>query len=1081
MKRALLFTVVLALVLSASGAWAQITAGQINGTVTDPTGAVVANAQVTARNPDTGLVRTAKTGPSGNYVVAQLPPGRYEVRIEAPGFATVVQKDVGILVGQFVTLNFQVKPGATSEVVQVTGEAPLVNLTQSAITGNVTPLEVQDLPVRDRNFASLMQLIPGVRPAPNFDPTKSRSGTVSAGGSDGRAWDYNVDGGDNKDNVIGGIVQNFTLEGIQEFNVETNRYTAESGRSVGGVVNVVTKSGTNTLHGSLFGEFQNSVFNAKSAFDRTAGPDGKAFTADDKELPKPNYKRYHFGGSIGGPIVKDKLFFFGAYEYKRELAAINPDPTAVANELLIPQFAQPATSVKQPFFDHLLTAKIDYNISKRQTMFLRYGRERWITLNDQPTSAGPPISDLTEATQNVNQFHSLVAQHNFTISPTKLNVFSFQVRDFVNAITATPGRTFTYPIAGGAVATNPTLIFPSAEIGNNTNVPQETLIRAWQFRDDFSWTAGKHSLKFGGNWIYLSRLGGFFFSTPGYNVFFNKDLTEICTSAATCGGPTGQLALAGSAVIDDLVFTSGNPGTNNVLNPHSLGLYFQDNWKVTPHLTLNLGLRWDANIHMLNPQLASDFFHSNRAIEILRSTIAANPNAPGAQEGLATARFLAGDTSELRRTTADWKEFQPRIGFVWDPTGSGKVAIRGGYGIARDQIFQNLTLWSIQQSNPTVYQSISFLPLGAFQFGATPFPAPPPAPTDLLVGATGRINGPNITDPWSQQMSIGAQIQLHPDYALTVDYVHTLGTHEPRMLDFNPRIGSVCNPTYGGNTADPRCVGNGAGTGPEDTRLLDAAFQAAGIGAGRLGQLRTVMTNNRSLYDGINFVVRKRMTHRVMFQGSYVLSWSRSWGGVPIASYGGSFLTMDPRFQFRPENFGYTDFDERHRFVFSGVFDLPHGFEVAPIFQASSARPIDPFAGSDIDGDGRVYMDRVCSFNAADPTASVTTPGCKMLKPNSLRGFPFVQMDLSLAKRFKLSERASARAFWEFHNLFNRFNKCNAVQNDTSSGTFGQPLQGPISGPYCSVEGGVFGTGGSTFGPGFSTPFRSQFGVRFEF
>lgn len=1088
MKRTLLLSVLLSTV-TVLAAWGQQTTGQLNGTVEDTSGAVVTNAQVSARNPETGLQRTATTGASGDYFIALLPPGDYDVRVQAQGFATAVQKSVPLLVGRAVTLDFKLKPGATNEVVEVTSEPPIVDLTHSDIGGNVTPVEIRDLPVRDRNFASLMALVPGVRPAPNFDPTKSRSGTVSAGGSDGRAWDYNVDGGDNKDNVIGGIVQNYTLEGIQEFNVVTDRYTAESGRSVGGVVNVITKSGTNTLHGSAFGEFQNSALNAKSEFDRTAGPDGKLFTADDVQLRKPNFKRYHFGGSLGGPIIKDKFFFFGAYEHKRELAGINPDPLALANLVLLP-FAQPASKISTPFFNHLATIKLDYRPNDRQSMFLRYGRERWSTLNDQSTSIGPPISDLTEATANVNQFHSLVLQHSFTISNSKVNVINLQFQDFVNAITATPGRTFTLAVAGGGTAVNPLLTFPSAELGNNINVPQQTLIRKYQLRDDFSWTVGRHNLKFGANGIYLAKMGGFFFSGLGYQLVFFDDPVDIF-GAKAAAYPQG---LATPGAVQELIYSAGNGRTDNPQNPFLVGLYLQDDYKVTPRLTLNLGMRWDANARFLNPQLGSDFLHSNRTIEVLRTLVADNPQAAAAQDGMAFARYLAGNDSKLRRTTASFKEFQPRIGFAWDPTGKGKLVIRGGYGIARDQIFQNLTLWSIQQSNTTLYQSglidlsdntrppAPTGQLAGFRFGVDPLPAPVGAATDLAFGARGRVTDPNVTDPWSQQMSIGTAIALTPDLSLSIDYNHVLGTHEPRMFDYNPRLSSLCDASWpGANPADARCIGTTADE-RASTRMLDAAFAASGIGAGRFADIRTVSSTNRSLYDGVNFVLRKRMSHRVMFQASYVLSWSRSWGGVPVASYGGSFLTSDPRLQFRPNNFGYTDFDERHRFTFSGVFELTHGIELSPIFQAASARPIDPFPGRDIDGDGRPFVDRVCApFNPSNPVAANFALGCTQVKPNSVRGFPFVQLDLSAAKRFKLGERASARVFWEFHNLFNRFNKCNSVQNDASSSAFMQPLGGPISGPYCAVNGGVFGTGGGSFGPGVSTPFRSQVGLRIEF
>jgi hypothetical protein len=796
------------------------------------------------------------------------------------------------------------------------------------------------------------------------------------------------------------------------------------------------------------------------------------------ELEKPNYKRYHLGGSLGGPVIKDKLFFFGAYEFKQELAGINPDPVAVANLQLVPQ-AAPATKINTPFYDHLATAKLDWRTSDRNVMFARYGRERWSTDNDQSTSAGTPIADLSEETANINQFHSLVLQDTYTLSNNKVNVVALQFQDFVNQITATPGRTFTLPVAGGGVAVNPLLTFPSAELGNNANVPQQTLIRKYQVRDDFSWTKGHHNLKVGANWVYLAKMGGYFYSTLGYQLIFFDDPVDIFGSKKAAY-PQG---LSTPGAVQELVYSAGNARTDNPQNPHTVGTYIQDDFKVTPRLTLNLGLRWDANMFMLPSQLRSDPLDTNRTIAILQQVVAANPSDPAAADGLARAKYLAGSKDDITRTTPSWTEFQPRLGFAWDIRGNGKMVIRGGYGIARDQVFQNLTLWSIQQSNRTLYQSglidltsSSGPPtpsgdLATFRYNVDPLPAPVSEATNLAVGARGRIDDPKLSDPMSQQMSIGTAIQLGQDYGLSVDYVHVLGTHEFRMLDDNPRIGHICDPAFGGTSTDPRCV-NGT-----STRLLDAAFQASGLGIGRLSEIRTAASNNRSRYDGLTFVLKRRVSKRIGFKASYVLSWSRSWGGVPVASYGGSFLTMDRAFQFLPNNYNYTDFDERHRFVLDGTFNLPGGIEVAPIFQASSARPIDPYAGFDVDGDGRSFMDRACSLT----DFSVTTPGCTQVKPNSLRGDPFVQMDLSVAKRFRLTEAISARLFWEFHNLFNRFNKCNAVQNDTSISAFRQPLSGPISGPYCAVNGGVFGTGGGSFGPGVSTPFRSQFGVRIQF
>ncbi len=1076
MKRVLLFSLI-SLFLGLATAYGQQTTGQINGTLTDSSGAVVPNATVTAKNKENGFTRSTKSSSAGAYTVTELPPGNYSVTTEAAGFAKTVDEAVAIQVGQSLTLNFTMKTGGSNETITVTEEAPLIEQTRSEIGGSVSPLEVKELPIVDRNFAGLMMTVPGVRPAEAFDPTKTRSGNVSVNGSDGRSIDYNVDGGDNKDTVIGGIVQNFTMEGIQEFDVITDRYTAESGRAAAAVVNVISKSGTNQLHGTAFGLFQNSGLNAIDYFSQKAGE------------PKEKFHRYQFGGSMGGAVIKDKLFFFGAYEQKREPGNITANPNSFQGLSLFatafPSYAVPVSSLPFPYIDQEATFKLDHRISDRQNMFYRYAREKWTNPNDQ---LGNPINaDASQSTSDTNNFHDFVIQHNFTISPTKVNSFNVHFQDFVNAILASPGRTFTYPVAGGASATNPEICFGAAngcgggvpEVGQNVNVPQQTLIRKYQFRDDFTWVHGNHNMKMGVNWDYIAKMGGYFyFGASGYQITFWDNPQTITTD------PNYTAGFSTPGAVSEITYNGGSGSTQQ--KPwDQLAFYYQDDWKVNSRLTINAGIRWDANPRFLVPQLTGSFDTTNRTINVLRQVLAAGISDPVAQAGVDRAQELAGDSGLLSRNTASWKEFQPRVGFSWDPTGAGKTVVRGGYGLARDTIFQNLTLFAVQETNPTIYNTIIDLqssgapgsgvcsgPLCSFRFGVDPLPAPAASTTDLAPGAIGRMQDPRLTDPWSQQMSIGGEHQFGEDYALSADYYHVLGTHEPRVLNQNPVLGSVCDPTYGGNPANPVCV-NGAGT-----RLMDAAFaDTPNVGVGRIGAIYDYGTNNRSLYDGINFQLRKRMTHRMQFQASYVLSWSRSWGGRPTSSYSGSGINITPEEQFQPESFGYTTFDERHRFTLSGVFQLPWGFEVAPLIQIASARPYDYLAGADIDGDGRSTIDRVCvgtpdSGLSAAAVAAAQTPGCTQVKPNTLRGDPFFQADLRTSKTFQLGERAQFQIIWEFYNLTNRNNFCNNFDgsvadfnSDPTQNNFRQP-QG-----YCGGQGG----------PAFTGPFRQQFGFRFQF
>jgi len=1065
MRHALKFSeaVLLCLLAFVPTAYPQVSTADITGAVLDQNGAVVAGANVAVSNSATGLKRQTVTADTGDYSVALLPPGEYEVRVEATGFATVVQK-VSLVVGQRQTLNFTLRPGAMTEVINVTAEVPLIETTKSEIGAAVTPLEVKELPILDRNFAGLTYVIPGVRPAEGFDPTKTRVGNFSANGGDGRAVDVNVDGGDNKDNVVGGMLQAYTLEGIQEFNVVTDRYTAESGRSVATVINVVTKSGTNTFHGTGFALFIVPKFNAKDFF------------TGEKGNPQ---KRYHFGGSVGGPVIKDKLFFFGAYEQKREPTKIGVDATTF-NELSLVPLAKPVRELPTSYLDHLLSIKLDYRISDKQNMYFRYGRQRWTVPNDQ--LGNPFNSDGSGGTNNTNQFHDFVLSHNYTLSAAKVNSFTFHFQDFVNAISANPLTSFQLPISGGGNVTNPEVCFfgacgdglPEFEIGNNVNVPQQTLIRKYQFRDDFSWTHGRHNMKFGGNWIYNAKLGGsFFFAGSGYQLSFADKPSTIATTCPTFNCTGAAMGLS------EILFTGGQG--NFAQRPHQLAFYYQDDFKVTPRLTVNLGLRWDTNIKFLGQQLTGNPLTSNRVALVMRQVIAANPSAAAAQEGLNVIKSFWGDEAALRRTTANWKEFQPRIGFAWDATGNGKLVIRGGYGIAFDQIFQNLTLFGLQLSNPFIYTTVldcTGAPGGGCPDFSTyrPFvdslPAPPAFSTSLPAGSSPvRINDAHLTDPYAQQWSLGGAWEFKPDWAFSVDFYHVLGIHEQRALNANPRIRTTCDPAFGGNAADPRCV---SGTG---TRLFAAAFQAAGLDPNQIGEIRKLTANNRSRYDGFNFVLRKRFSHNYTMQGSYVLSWSRSWGGVPVASYLGTGARVDFRDQFKPGQYGATNFDERHRVVISGVFNLPYGFEIAPIFQAASARPYSFQAGVDVNGDGVTNLnDRACV--GSTPQRAIITRACQQLSPNTLRGDPLVQLDSRFGKAFRFhSDRMALRLYWELYNIFTTKNFGNNF-NSVCGNAFTSAAGAPCSSSFGTAQ-GYFG--GQGFGAATSGPLRSQFGFRFEF
>jgi hypothetical protein len=1034
---------------------AQVNTADITGRVTDEQGHVVPGATVTATSTNTGAKRSVTTDDAGDYTITQLPPGKYNLSVEAKNFSRVLAQGLELNVGAKVTQNFELKPGEVTATVQVTAEGVAVDTTTSEIGQSITPAQFQNLPLLNRTFANLALITPEARPVGNFDPTKTHVGNVAFSGGDGRQVDVNVDGGDNKDNVVGSLLQNFAYEGIQEFQVLEHRWTAESGRSVGGVVNVVSKSGTNDLHGSAFFNFRNQSLRTKDFFEKqTTGS-------------KPKYNREEYGGSLGGALVKDKMFIFGAFERFRERQNLLVNPVLLPEIAAIPGVTASPT-IPLPYNDTLLTIKVDHHYNSRQTLMYRFAYQKNDSPNDQFDSGVP--SDLTGGNLNNNRLYSILGSHTYIFSPTKLNVFSFHYQDFKNAILG--------------ITTNPNIVFPSVQTGANVNVPQQTIERKFQFRDDFSLIEGKHAMKFGVNYIRTELQGFFFFGANGYQIFFFDNPLAIRNNLHTSNCPTVPAnqgcypqGFATPGAVREITFNTGSGDTGQPPF-HQLALYFQDDYRVRPRFTLNLGLRWDANIRMLIDQT------NNRTIRVLSSL------------NNERARAITGDANQLKNTTTSFREFQPRIGFAWDMKGTGQTVVRGGYGIFYDQVFQNLILFAKQQSNDTIYQTVLDLvnnsvgvgQLAGFRFGVDPLPTPSASflPTNLEVGGFGRINDPLLKDPYVQKWSLGVETKLGQNYVLSSDFVHTLGIHENRVANINPRIQNICSASFpGSNPTSPLCVRG------SDTRFFDKAFVDAGLGAGRLEQINMFTSTTRSRYDSWATTLRRRTRH-TLISASYVLSKSQAWGGQPTASYSGNGIAIALENQFKPEEFGPTRIDERHRIVASGLLDFPHGFQLAPIVQFATARPYSPLAGIDIDGDGRVAVDRIC--DGVDPLsllraqlagqtlpAAATAPGCRQARVNDQRvGFVvkngqieersgrFFDVDLRAQKTFSLSERFKVRAYVNFFNLLNRENLSfggRLGQSSLSSSLFLQPVS-------------LYGPG---FGPPVGLPFTVQIGGRVEF
>jgi hypothetical protein len=1002
--------------------------GTVTGVVQDEKGGLVAGATVKVIHIGTNAERTMQTTSEGVFEITQLVPGNYRLEVEAPGFAKYVQEPVVVNVLQRTTVNPDLKVGAVGEVVNVTGEsAPLIETTKTDVGGVIDQRRLENLPVNGRSFASLAILIPGATLQPSFDPTKARVGTFSVGGSTGRNLNVTIDGGDNKDNAVGGILQNFSMEGIQEFALTTQRFSAANGRSGGALLSVVSKSGSNEFHGSVFGFFRDDSLNANApSLLAEANPD---LFPDPADAVKPPFSRQQFGGSFGGPIKKDKAFFFGTVERTRERGnSIVPGVDQDKIAFLEPFGYKAVQFLPQPFNDWQYTVKGDFNLSPKHTLVTRFAGQNNDALNDQ---AGFLIvrTDLSGGNESLNTLYNFLASLTSTLTSTTVNQFTYQYQTFDNRINATTDLNL--------------LVFPDGlAVGRNGNVPQQTLQKKHQFRDDYTWNRGNHGFKIGGDFTYVPTLGGLFAfnSAPEYDFNFNADeiaqnpsqfpqgfrTAQILPGSVTCPAIAGTATcapadLAGVGVVGAVVLSGGDPSFDLRDGAKQFALYFQDDWKVTPRLTLNIGARYDVDFGFVDNGHA----HENRAFRALQII------------GSPYARKVVED---------DKNNISPRIGFAWDLKGDAKSVLRGGYGIYYDQSFLNVPLFAVQQSNPEIYAT--FLNDGDNLNIDSPPPSIPRPLTNPLSGTRGRMLDPDFEAPYTQQWNLGYAQELGSNMSIEFDYIHILGLHEFTGFDINPRIGPLIN-AQRSSSNPPRIL---APQFAAHAAELTAAFGTPTP----FGRITVAQSDGRSRYDAFTAAFKKRYADKFQLNAHYTLAKSQGWFGIS-QDFG---LQPQNLFEkFDPINFGPTGEDERHRFVLSGIFDLPWDFQVAPILQLASARPysIFPACVCDINRDG-VNNDRESVNPGIDDQHK--------LPINTERGDKFSQLNVRVSKFFKFKETMKLGLFFEAFNVFNTGNYGNQFQNVTGEPDFGKPIN-------------FFGATG--FSEPLGIPFQAQLGVRFTF
>ncbi|MEN3327612.1 MAG: hypothetical protein V7638_2419 [Acidobacteriota bacterium] len=979
----------------------------LTGTVTDQMSAVVAGTKITATQLATGVSRETVSNSDGLYVFSNMTPGEYELRLEATGFAPHIIKAVILKVGQTLTINAGLEIDSKTVNLDPIIEKPLlIDNTNSVIDGVIISREVESLPLNGRNFLELALLVPGNSPAPNFDPTKTNTVVISSAGQLGRGGNVTIDGADTNDDVVGGSIQNISQEAIQEFQIATNRFSSQLGRSGSSVINVITKGGTNELHGS------------GSVYFRDSSLQGLPATFDRSLDQSPPFDRQQYALAIGGPIKKDHAWFFGSFENRNQDGVVLVGTRDLATRSIRRGFAD------SPIDDFMTTDRLDWAPSRKDSLNFRYSFQR-----EEGTTASTLVRSIGSASQrqsSENKSNSFLGSYTRLISAADVNSFNFSVSTF---------RNDTSPVAPG-----PQLTFPSIQDGASFRVPQQTKQRRYQFGDTYSMIRGSHSLYVGGE---LQRVEA------------DLDLKVFQHGRIELIEDFPDFDRNGDGHVDDndLLFAvtlrSGFPDRSLVLPDTDntyIAAFFQDDWRVHRQLTLNLGVRYEID---------TDVKNVSRTDEL-------NP---------LILPFLHGTRGK------DANNFAPRVGFNYSPN-DGRTSIHAGYGIYYDRVtleIQTLERGLDGRALPVEVRAgnLFFIP-PPLLFDPVNGVFPPGAPTlanpftgFVLPGAgAGGINiiDNDLQNPTVHQMNVGVEHELAKDFAVRADYVRNVGTH----FIIGRVIGTVpFNPVVGG---------------PEIVKNLESSV--------------------RTKYDGLLLSLEKRFSSNYQFRASYTLSRSFNYANddqIPFSN--GPIDSNDLRREYGP-----TPNDQRHRFTFSGVFQLPGQLRLAPIFTLASSVPIDILlpdgssrvcelqrnAGARQFRTGAELNAALTQINAAggslcpnvDPSTGFKPRVLVPLVQDDLKlGDNFSSLDLRVSRVFKIGERWTIEPIAEVFNLFNVTNVLgvsnvnysglgNVLVRDSNdpgspgflrSSSFGQPV---------TTAGGVFGSGG---------PRAFQFAARLTF
>jgi len=961
--------------------------GVVAGRVTDAAGSPLAGVKVHATRLATGVVRVATTDASGGHVLTNLAPGEYRVVFEAAGFSPRTVDHVVVQVGRRLAVDAVLDVQGRSETVEVREAGVSVPTGNGLVGGVVSQGVVENLPLNGRNFLELAFLLPGNAPAPNFDPTKANVVAISSAGQLGRGGNITIDGQDNNDDVVGGPLANLPEDAVQEFQIATNRFSAEQGRSASSAVNVVTRSGTDQFGGTLsFFLRDDSLQGLPATFDRSSGP-------------APSFDREQYSATLGGPIVKGKAWWFAAAEYRNQNAVVQTGERDVATRT-IRRTLSPA-----PLDDFLGTARVDLRATDKDTLGLRY-----VIQDESDTAASTldrAIGSASQRQASENRHQQGLVTWTRVMSPAAVNTLRASYSDFRNTIDPVdPGRQLT---------------FPSIQDGSSFRVPQGTTQTRWQFTDSVSWVKGAHTLRFGGEFSHT--YGAFDLGV------FRDGRVEMIQDFA-------QFDLNGDGKVDDndLLFAvtlrSGKPNQDLVLDDCSsnyIAGFVQDDWRLTPQLTLNLGLRYELDTDVKNISGYGDI----------------NP---------IVKPFLQGDRNR------DYDNFGPRIGFEW-LNRSGTFQLHGGWGLYYDRV--TLEIMSLERGLDGRSLPIEVRAGNVYYLDPSTGGVAPGAPTfsnpftGFIIPGAG-ASGINIIDntlenPTVQQLNVGTRIRLPAESVLQLDYVHNRGTH---FIIGRP-IGTVYNPVVGG---PDQVVNLESSVGTRYDALLASLEKRWGNGQQLRASYTLARARNYVNDDQIPFgagpidpndlqkeygPTPNEQRHRLVLSGSFLLPLELRLSGIWTLASGVPMDILMPDASTRvptlPRNAGGREFKTAAELnAYITTLNASGGINGVPL----------PLVGDD------------AKFNDG-----------------------FDSLDLRLSRRFAVTRSFSLEAIVECFNVFNVTNILgvsksnysgfsNVLVRDSSNPDDPGFLHSSSFGHALTTAGGVFGSGG---------PRAFQLGVRAQF